>query len=83
MSGTDLSRLLDASSKLGPMILCGDRSITAEHARILGKHLASPPDYSSSEFLTPLSSECLWMMSAKPPDPLCLRARFSAAGWRA
>ncbi len=29
-------------SKAGPMILRGERSITAEHARVLGKHFALP-----------------------------------------
>ena len=38
MSAADLSRLLGASRQLGPMILRGERSITAEHARALGKH---------------------------------------------
>ena len=43
MSGADLSRLLGASRQLGPMILRGERSITAEHARVLGKHFALNP----------------------------------------
>jgi antitoxin component HigA of HigAB toxin-antitoxin module len=43
MSGADLSRLLGVSAKLGPMILRGERSITAEHARILGKRFAMNP----------------------------------------
>ena len=38
MSATDLSRLLGASRQLGPMILRGERRITAEHARTLGSH---------------------------------------------
>lgn len=38
MSGADLARLLGASRSLGPMILRGERAITAEHARILGNH---------------------------------------------
>lgn len=37
MSGADLSRLLGASRTLGPMILRGERALTADHARILGK----------------------------------------------
>jgi HTH-type transcriptional regulator/antitoxin HigA len=40
--GADLSRLLGASRQLGPMILRGDREITAEHARTLGKHFGLP-----------------------------------------
>lgn len=43
MNGADLSRLLGASRQLGPMILRGDREITAEHARMLGKHFALSP----------------------------------------
>lgn len=43
MNGADLSRLLGASRQLGPMILRGDREITAEHARALGKHFALSP----------------------------------------
>ena len=44
MSGADLSRLLGATSRhLGPMILRGEREITAEHARVLGKHFALNP----------------------------------------
>jgi HTH-type transcriptional regulator/antitoxin HigA len=37
LTGADLSRILGASSRhLGPMILRGERQITAEHARSLG-----------------------------------------------
>src|SRR6266478_3717723 len=43
MNGADLSRLLGASRTLGPMILRGEREITADHARILGKHFAMNP----------------------------------------
>jgi len=44
LSGADLSRILGASSRhLGPMILRGEREITAEHARVLGKHFALNP----------------------------------------
>jgi HTH-type transcriptional regulator/antitoxin HigA len=43
MSGADLSRLLGASRSLGPMILRGERSLTAEHARLLGKHFHVEP----------------------------------------
>lgn len=38
LSATDLSRLLAASRQLGPMILCGERAITADLARALGAH---------------------------------------------
>jgi len=38
MSGADLARLLGGSRQLGPMILRGERSITADHARKLGSH---------------------------------------------
>lgn len=38
MSGADLSRLLGGSRHLGPMILRGERSITANHARKLATH---------------------------------------------
>jgi HTH-type transcriptional regulator/antitoxin HigA len=40
MSGADLSRVLGGSRQLGPMILRGERSITADHARKLGSHFA-------------------------------------------
>ena len=43
LSGADLSRLPGASRHLGPMILRGEREITAEHARVLGKHFALSP----------------------------------------
>ena len=43
MNGADLSRLLGASRQLGPMILRGEREITAAHARVLGKHFALDP----------------------------------------
>lgn len=44
LSGADLSRILGASSRhLGPMILRGEREITAAHARALGKHFALSP----------------------------------------
>ncbi len=43
MSGADLSRVLGASRMLGPMILRGEREITAEHARTLGKHFGIGP----------------------------------------
>ncbi len=37
-TAADLSRLLGSSRALGAMILRGERAITADHARILGKH---------------------------------------------
>jgi antitoxin component HigA of HigAB toxin-antitoxin module len=43
MNGTDLSRLLGASRSLGAMILRGERSLTAHHARLLGKHFHVDP----------------------------------------
>jgi HTH-type transcriptional regulator/antitoxin HigA len=43
LSGADLSRLLGASRQLGPMILRGERSITAEHARKLGARFCLEP----------------------------------------
>ena len=43
LSGADLSRLLGVSRQLGPMILRGEREITAAHARILGKRFALSP----------------------------------------
>ena len=38
MNGADLSRILGVSRLLGPMILRGEREITAAHARALGEH---------------------------------------------
>ena len=43
LSGADLSRILGASRLLGSMLLRGDRNITAEHARTLGKHFKLEP----------------------------------------
>ncbi|MEI6033539.1 MAG: hypothetical protein WCS65_04550 [Verrucomicrobiae bacterium] len=43
LTGADVSRILGASRQLGPMILRGDRSITAEHARVLGKRFHMNP----------------------------------------
>ena len=43
LSGADLSRILGATSRhLGPMILRGEREITAAHARALGAHFSLP-----------------------------------------
>lgn len=43
LSGADLSRMLGASRSLGPMILRGERSLTAEHARVLRAHFYVDP----------------------------------------
>lgn len=43
MTGEDLSRLLGASRSLGPMILRGERSLTAQHARLLDGHFKVDP----------------------------------------
>ena len=43
MGGADLSRILGCSRQLGPMILRGERSITADHARKLGTRFALDP----------------------------------------
>ena len=43
LSGADLSRILGASRMLGPMILRGEREITAAHARMLGQHFHMNP----------------------------------------
>jgi len=43
MSGADLSKILGASRLLGPMILRGDRKITASHAAALGKRFKVSP----------------------------------------
>jgi HTH-type transcriptional regulator / antitoxin HigA len=42
MNASDLSRLLGVHRTLGPKILSGERSITAEHARALGRHFGLP-----------------------------------------
>jgi antitoxin component HigA of HigAB toxin-antitoxin module len=43
ISGAELSRILGASSRhLGPMILRGEREITAAHARALGAYFSLP-----------------------------------------
>src|SRR5258708_29890589 len=39
MNGADLARVLDVHLTLGPMILGGERPITAARARNLGRHL--------------------------------------------
>jgi antitoxin component HigA of HigAB toxin-antitoxin module len=42
LAGADLSRILGVSRNLGPMILRGDREITAAHARVLGAYFGLP-----------------------------------------
>jgi len=42
LTGADLSRILGVSRNLGPMILRGEREITAAHARALGAHFGLP-----------------------------------------
>jgi antitoxin component HigA of HigAB toxin-antitoxin module len=42
MTAAELSRVLGVSRQLGPMILRGERSITAEHARALGAKFGVP-----------------------------------------
>jgi HTH-type transcriptional regulator/antitoxin HigA len=43
LTAADLSRILGASRQLGPMILRGERNITADHARTLGAHFKLSP----------------------------------------
>jgi antitoxin component HigA of HigAB toxin-antitoxin module len=43
LSGADLSRILGVSRMLGPMILRGEREITAAHARALGQRFHMNP----------------------------------------
>jgi HTH-type transcriptional regulator/antitoxin HigA len=43
LSGADLSRILGASRLLGPMILRGEREVTAAHARTLGAYFHMNP----------------------------------------
>jgi antitoxin component HigA of HigAB toxin-antitoxin module len=42
INASDLSRLLGVHRTLGPKIMSGDRAITAEHARALGRHFGLP-----------------------------------------
>lgn len=44
LSGGDLSRMLGAHRTLGPMILRGERNLTAEHIRILCSHFGVSAD---------------------------------------
>jgi len=43
MTGAELSRVLGGSRLLGPMILRGERNITADHARKLSTHFKLSP----------------------------------------
>jgi antitoxin component HigA of HigAB toxin-antitoxin module len=44
ITGAELSRILGASTRrLGALVLSGQREITADHARALGKHFHLPP----------------------------------------
>ena len=43
LSGSDLARILGTSRQHGAMILRGERSITADHARLLGAHFKISP----------------------------------------
>ncbi len=43
LSGAALSRILGKSASLGPMVLRGERQITADHAVRLGKYFALSP----------------------------------------
>lgn len=43
INGAGLSELLGATRTLGPMILRGERAITAEHARTLGERFKLDP----------------------------------------
>ena len=44
LSGAALAQILGRSAALGPMILRGERKITADHAVRLGKHFGLRPD---------------------------------------
>ena len=44
LAGAAISRILGKSSSLGPMILRGERKITAEHAVVLARHFGLRPD---------------------------------------
>ena len=44
LSGAGLARILGKTASLGPMILRGERKITADHAIRLGKHFNLRPD---------------------------------------
>jgi len=44
LSGAGLARILGKTASLGPMILRGERRITADHALCLGAYFGLPPD---------------------------------------
>lgn len=44
LSGADLSRILGKATSLGPMILRGERKLTAAHAVCLGNYFGLRPD---------------------------------------
>lgn len=44
LSGADFSRILGKTTSLGPMILRGERKLTANHAVCLGKYFGLRPD---------------------------------------
>jgi antitoxin component HigA of HigAB toxin-antitoxin module len=44
LSAAEVSRILGKSTSLGPMILRGERKITANHAVSLGRHFGIRPD---------------------------------------
>jgi antitoxin component HigA of HigAB toxin-antitoxin module len=44
LSGADFSRILGRTTSLGPMILRGERKLTAAHAVCLGKYFGLRPD---------------------------------------
>ena len=44
LSGAGLARILGKTASLGPMILRGERKITADHALCLGAYFGLPPD---------------------------------------
>ncbi len=44
LSGADFSRILGKATSLGPMILRGERKLTATHAVCLGKYFGLRPD---------------------------------------
>ena len=45
LSGAELSRILGGSRLLGPMILRGERQITADHAPAMGAHFQVDPGF--------------------------------------
>jgi len=44
LSGAGLSRILGKTTSLGPMVVRGERKITADHAVCLGKYFGLRPD---------------------------------------